>query len=296
MIEVDFRDRVPLHAGRVKLNPVSGQPNVFDMERADEPTEEGTPINKATLDSIAHSRLTGRYYIPSVEYAIASSRQGVTASPIPTSGWVYDANNVERATSGVYAIESESSNGSGWRVDGAFTSTGWQNVGSRNSWFKIYIPVAIKVRAVKFTLAAQYTSYLQSFVIQGSNNGTTWTDLKTVTSFTYNSLMTYDLTTTGDYFYYRVYFTSNDSNRITVRNFAFSLYDVNTYANKFILSSGVPAYYTTEQRLLIKTPSNVNTFAVNSNTLNGITVNTVLQPSTRYELLYNGSSFTAKVV
>lgn len=44
-----MQDRVPLHPGRVKLTPVSGQENTYDMTRADEPTQEGTPLNKSTL-------------------------------------------------------------------------------------------------------------------------------------------------------------------------------------------------------------------------------------------------------
>lgn len=44
-----MKDRVPLYPGRVKLTPVSGQENTYDMVRADEPTQEGTPLSKATL-------------------------------------------------------------------------------------------------------------------------------------------------------------------------------------------------------------------------------------------------------
>lgn len=44
-----MKDRIPTYAGRVKLMPVSNQPNTYDMERADEPIQEGTPINKETL-------------------------------------------------------------------------------------------------------------------------------------------------------------------------------------------------------------------------------------------------------
>ena len=50
MIEV--LDRVPTHPGRVKLIPVDGQANTYDMVRADEPIVEGTPINKVLFDSI----------------------------------------------------------------------------------------------------------------------------------------------------------------------------------------------------------------------------------------------------
>ena len=44
-----MRDRVPRYPGRVKLTPVSGQANIYDMTRADSPTQEGDPINKSTF-------------------------------------------------------------------------------------------------------------------------------------------------------------------------------------------------------------------------------------------------------
>ena len=50
MIEV--KDRVPMYPGRVKLIPVSGQANTYDLVRADEPTEPGTPINRALFQSL----------------------------------------------------------------------------------------------------------------------------------------------------------------------------------------------------------------------------------------------------
>ena len=44
-----MKDRKPRHPGRVKLEPVAGQENVFDMTRADDPEDPGTPMNKQTL-------------------------------------------------------------------------------------------------------------------------------------------------------------------------------------------------------------------------------------------------------
>lgn len=44
-----MQDRQPTYPGRVKLTPVSGQANVYDMERADQPIVEGTALNKANL-------------------------------------------------------------------------------------------------------------------------------------------------------------------------------------------------------------------------------------------------------
>lgn len=44
-----MKDRVSLYPGRVKLTPVAGQENVFDLTRADQPTQEGTALNKGNL-------------------------------------------------------------------------------------------------------------------------------------------------------------------------------------------------------------------------------------------------------
>lgn len=48
---MEFYDRVPTYPGRVKLVPVAGQANTYDMVRADAPMVEGTPVNKALFDS-----------------------------------------------------------------------------------------------------------------------------------------------------------------------------------------------------------------------------------------------------
>ena len=54
-----MQDRVPLYPGRVKLTPVSGQENTYDMVRADQPSQEGTPINKNSLLKDATAALYG---------------------------------------------------------------------------------------------------------------------------------------------------------------------------------------------------------------------------------------------
>lgn len=46
---IDVNDRVPLYPGRVKMTPVSGQANVYDMVRADQPQKVGTPLNRNTF-------------------------------------------------------------------------------------------------------------------------------------------------------------------------------------------------------------------------------------------------------
>lgn len=54
-----MQDRVPTYPGRVTLTPVAGQANTYDMARADQPTQEGTPLNKSTLLKDATAALFG---------------------------------------------------------------------------------------------------------------------------------------------------------------------------------------------------------------------------------------------
>lgn len=54
-----MQDRVPLYPGRVTMTPVAGQTNTYDMERADDPTQAGTPLNKATFLKDATAALYG---------------------------------------------------------------------------------------------------------------------------------------------------------------------------------------------------------------------------------------------
>lgn len=54
-----MQDRVSLYPGRVTLTPVAGQANTYDMERADSPTQAGTPLSKASLLKDATAAMYG---------------------------------------------------------------------------------------------------------------------------------------------------------------------------------------------------------------------------------------------
>ena len=57
-LKIPVEDRVSTYPGRVKLTPVAGATNMYDMERADAPIVEGTPMNKALFDSKADAMET----------------------------------------------------------------------------------------------------------------------------------------------------------------------------------------------------------------------------------------------
>ena len=68
-----MKDRIPTKPGRVKLTPSGDGENYYILERADEPSETGTPLNKASLLSDATAALMGLTGAdPTVNDALAS--------------------------------------------------------------------------------------------------------------------------------------------------------------------------------------------------------------------------------
>lgn len=293
MKEVDFKDRVPTNPGRVILTPVTGQANTYTMQRADAPTETGTPIDKATFNSIIHSRLTGRYYPLTVAKTTVTTRT-VTASPLPLTGWALTAGNVT-AQNGEYSITASSAIGADYNatlaVDGN-EETNWGSTDGLTHTFTVKLPSAIEVKKITFSLGKTGDS---SFVtkFQGSTDGNVWTDLYTLSAFPYTSAE-YTLTKTGDFQWYRLHFTRGSSSRCYINELAFTEYVINTYRNTFT-TEGLPAKWDNGQRVTVQTPD-FQTYAVQSNTVAGIQCNTILLPNRKYELIYDSSRFNAKEV
>ena len=49
---LEFKDRVPQKPGRVKITPEEGTAFYATMERADEPIQEGTPLNARNFNEM----------------------------------------------------------------------------------------------------------------------------------------------------------------------------------------------------------------------------------------------------
>ena len=294
MIEKNIVDRVPTYAGRIKLTPVNGQFDLFTMERADEPVEEGTPIDKSTLDSIIKSRLTGRYYKPTVEKTIFDNIK-LTTNPIPKSGWV----NVTStgATNGEYEIIASGSGGAFYPYE-AFDgneSTQWlSNAQTGTAELFITVKLSTPVTVTKIKARVSVTAVQsQNYTISGSNDNRTWSVVGTFGAAADGYLIERTMSNPGEYLYYKLSCTGA---QFAVRELELSEYTVNTFSNDYIISEGVPLEWDVGQRITIKVPTEANTMGIVSNTLNGVIVNTILQPSKKYELVYNGSTFDAKEV
>lgn len=89
MIEVF--DRIPTYPGRVKLIPVPGQENTFDLVRADAPIEVGTPINRALFESINSDLAALKQNVANIISAHASLAE-IGSLPAGTEFGIYENN------------------------------------------------------------------------------------------------------------------------------------------------------------------------------------------------------------
>lgn len=293
MKEVNFLDRVSSYPGRVIMKPVPGQANTYDMIRADDPVVPGTPLDRATFNSMVHSRLTGRYYPLSVSREVLNSTGG-SADPIPASGWI--ENSYTDFVNGSYKLTAsypDYPNLPPLAFDNSSSTYFAAESESGETWIAVDFGVRIVVNKLSVCwFSYSYDSFRVSF--QGSNNGTTWTTIASTTG-NRETPTTWEFTNTAEYSMYRLLFTQGTENAMRLYDWSITGWSANVYKNLYT-SDGMPAEWTEGQLVLIETPSDVNTVGVSVNALNGVIINTILQPNKRYELCYTGSAFVAKEV
>lgn len=296
MIEKEIVDRVPLYPGRITLEPVEGYENTYDMVRADEPRVTGTPINKATLDSIIHSRLTGRFYPCTVTRSIYQSTPIDGVLPT-TGGWTVSSDG-KVATKSVFRIEASSISVSDYNVGKALDgsdATSWSSADGTLHTFTIELPYQIKATTLRVSLGRAGSSTFK-WQLRGSNDGATWANLTAENDYT--SEINITIPSPGEYVYYQMRFVlgsySSGQSRAYIKEIALGGLTVNLYKNS-IATEGMPAIWTTGQRVTVQMPS-ISTYVTSVNTFMGILCNTILQSNKRYELHYNGTSFEAKEV
>ena len=294
MKEIEFVDRVALAPGRVMLTPVEGQPDMYMMERADVPIEDGTPIDKVLFNSITQSRLTGRFYPLTVTKAVANSTK-YTGNPLPTT-WTETSDGLT-ASNGNFLIGATSRITSTYSVSKALDNnidTAWAGETAATNDFIIKLPYSMEVTKIAFATGLTETSSSFKVELQGSDTGTSWTTLLTVTSTNSSELREYTLSSTGDFQFYRMHFTRGNGGRVYIMELKFVEYKVNTYSNK-ITAVGMPGVWEVGQRVTVQMP-NIAASTVASNTFMNYPCNTILQPNKKYELRFNGASFDAKEV
>lgn len=83
-LKIPVIDRVPVYPGRVKMTPVSGQTNVYTMERADSPTQVGTPLNKALFDNKAYTLVESASVYVNASTGNDNTADGSASQPFKT--------------------------------------------------------------------------------------------------------------------------------------------------------------------------------------------------------------------
>lgn len=82
-----FTDRVVQHPGRIKLTPVTGQADTYDMERAEGTvTTPGTPFNAATFDGVAQD-IIDQMPIDGMHYGTSDSTAGSSTKTVSCAGF-----------------------------------------------------------------------------------------------------------------------------------------------------------------------------------------------------------------
>lgn len=115
MSKITFKDRIVEFPGRVKLTPVSGQPNVYDVSRQEGTiTQQGTTLNAIVLNSLRQKEDPPETGHPTRAYVVFDTGDGYLNV---TSGW--DANSiVQRNFRGTFEIPTPQE---GWDIHSVAT-------------------------------------------------------------------------------------------------------------------------------------------------------------------------------
>lgn len=289
-------NRVVENPNRYKLNAVSGQANTYDLEKMPGIiTDNGTPYNKIILDKLDNilSYLKPNVVkLPFGVYPIIVSNyhlqlDNISFSASSNTEYTFNTTNIlpdgtsPTITYNIYRVNKGS----------ATYSTSWTNLDINNVFIRTtkssayglqfntasgqsYITIDFnKQKNGTIYLGTDNTSRIQVFA---SNNGITYTQISSFSSIEssidfsgYRYLQIKNTTSSGD----------------TIRYLYMDIEDTKIdYQNQFTLDNNVG--FTNNQRVLVETPNGMSLDDVTSNTLNDVEIDTLLQPSTKYELIY----------
>lgn len=275
-------DRVPTKPNRKKLTFESdGHVEYVTEEYADEPTIEGIPYNGFFASNLQGDLYTiDRSVLPdsvtlengtvkmNIDLPLTSYETGkLIRLRCPTVSGTWDT-NITFEQLGLQSVTASSNSSEVYRVIDGINSTYWHsddNTEYQNVWWRMNFKSAIKINKMKIRVTAGGgTTYFASGKIQGSNNGTSWTDLYTLTASSTVEEIT--INPTLAYRYYRVLASATSSTR------SIQIYEVQ-----------VTEYEGNANTL--KNPQ------ININTLGDKTINGLLYAGKDYLLRYSGSQW-----
>lgn len=153
-----MQDRISTYPGRVTLTPVPGQEHTYDMARADQPTQPGTPLSKATFLKDATAALYGLNAdaVPDEVLSILSSVALHKSSP---SNGLYDLSGA--LITGLPVIQT---------VTGSYIGTGTYGSGNPNRIATALHPVLAFIRPMLGN-----SIYHHTILAKGMDYAASWT-------------------------------------------------------------------------------------------------------------------------
>lgn len=100
---MQFKDRKPTLLNRFKITPEGGSAYYVTLERADEPTEEGTPLNAENLNKIVTAAESARVTAEN-HAADKNNPHGVTAAQLGLEAetWIFTLEDGQQVPKVVY--------------------------------------------------------------------------------------------------------------------------------------------------------------------------------------------------
>jgi hypothetical protein len=219
-----------------------------------------------------------------------SSSQSLTTNPIPTS-WEQEIIGT-KYRSGSYAITA-SGYASGYEVYKAFdgtVGTSWRTPSATQHTLVLELPEEILIDKVHLQFNIQGTAEIS---LQSSKNGSSWTTEEDVSaSISFDGDV--ELSNAPRTKYLRILVNASTAVTFTLQSFEIVDYTVTTRNASFVLSN-MPVM-TNGQTILVYIDPTHDATGIASNTLNGVSVRSILQADRKYELTYYTTYYTVKEV
>ena len=214
----DIKDRLPTKPNTWEVTHSDSTVEEVTVARADEPTEAGTPINRALFRNLQGDLYTiDRSVTPtatvdngtvklSVDVPLTSYETGKLIRlrmPSVNGTWAGDYIPYERLGLEEITTNTESATNNRWNAIDGNTSTYWTKGDTQEqyAWLQLKFTSAIKIKKMK--VRATFSGNTPYGEIQGSNDGTTWSSLYEFTS-SITPLAEITLNNNNSYLYYRI--------------------------------------------------------------------------------------------
>lgn len=245
----DVKNRIPLYPNRKKITYENGEEELVTIEYADEPLEQGTPIDEALFKSIK-----GDVYRID-KYTQPTYNKGETESDtVKTGSYIGLWGNSHYSKFGInVSASNEDGENYAYRamsgVEGYWSGNSVPTVATPTLFtIQLYKPIAVK----KFSISGSDTLYCKNFKLQGSNDGDNYYDIISISNNT-KANTEYSANSNEYYKYYRLNITASGSENDypAILEFNITSWKELTEYNKIVLNEIPLTEYKDKQRLLL---------------------------------------------